>query len=212
MYELRLRAPAAAMAIPALAARIMALHKTDSDEIKSEAKEDKEADPAFHPYEYDTVWRVTFESAAVISLSGDTFADTGGAHPNEGYQTLVWDKQANRALALTDLFAPGDAKFALSAIANAATNTWNRIYQKRTGQAPGPDADEAKQGIGPDPAELKAWALTYAKGQTRANGILLLYGAGEVWPHVLGDFRVPVSAAVFSRYLSPRWQQTFVGK
>jgi hypothetical protein len=38
----------------------------------------------------------------------------------------------------------------------------------------------AGQGIGADPDKLKSYALTYAKGQTRANGIVLLYGAGEV--------------------------------
>ena len=45
-----------------------------------------------------------------LKLSGDTFADTGGAHPNNGFQTLVWDKTANRAVAITDLFAPDLAK------------------------------------------------------------------------------------------------------
>lgn len=212
LYELRLRAPAAAMAIPALRDRIMALHKRDADELKSEAKEDKESDPAFHPYDVDTVWRVSFENDAVISLSADTFADTGGAHPNDGFQTLVWDKKANRAVALPDLFAPGKSQAALAAIADAATKIWNSIYRQRTGQEPGPDADQATQGIGPDAEKLKAWALTYAKGQTRANGIVLLYGAGQVWPHVLGDFRVSVPAAVFSRYLSGQWQLIFVGK
>jgi hypothetical protein len=67
----------------------------------------------------------------------------------------------------------------------------------------------AGQGIGADPDKLKSYALTYAKGQTRANGIVLLYGAGEVWPHVLGDFRLAVPAAVFSKYLAPQWKLVF---
>jgi hypothetical protein len=209
LYELRLRVPAAAMAIPALRERIMALHKTDADRTRSDAKEDKESDPGFRPYDVETTWRVTFENGTVISLSGDTFADTGGAHPNDGFQTLVWDKTANRAVAITDLFAPDLAKPALAAISDAAARNWSRIYRQRTGREPGPDADQATDGIGPDAEKLKSYALTYEIGQTRANGIVLLYGAGQVWPHVLGDFRVPVSAAVFSRYLSARWQPVF---
>jgi hypothetical protein len=51
--------------------------------------------------------------------------------------------------------------------------------------------------------------LTYAKGQTAANGIVLLYGAGQVWPHVLGDFRLAVPAAVFTKYLAPQWKDVF---
>jgi hypothetical protein len=209
LYELRLRVPAAAMAIPALRDRIMALHKTDADQTRSDAKEDKDSDPVFHPYDVETTWRVTFESSAVISLSGSTFADTGGAHPNSGFQTLVWDKNANRAVAITDLFAPAQVKPALAAIADAATRSWTRIYRQRTGREPGPDADQARDGIGPEAKKLETYALTYEKGQTHASGIVLLYGAGQVWPHVLGDFRVPVPAAIFSRYLYARWQPTF---
>jgi hypothetical protein len=209
LYELRLRIPAAAMAIPALRDKIMALHKADADQTKHDAKDDKDSDPGFHPYDVETTWRVTFENNTIISLSGNTFADTGGAHPNDGYQTLVWDKRAGRAVAIADLFVPAQAKPALAAIADAATQSWIRIYRQRTGRMPGPDADQAKDGIGSDPEKLKTYALTYEKGQTFANGIVLLYGAGQVWPHVLGDFRVPVSAAIFSRYLSARWLPLF---
>jgi hypothetical protein len=46
-------------------------------------------------------------------------------------------------------------------------------------------------------------------GQTAANGLVLLYGAGQVWPHVLGDFRLAVPAAVFTKYLAPQWKDVF---
>jgi hypothetical protein len=209
LYEMRLRVPAAAIAIPALRDRILALNKADARELKSDAQDGKDSDPGFHPYDMETVWRVSFESSAVISLSADTNADTGGAHPNEGFQTLTWDKAANRAVALADLFPANDAKPALAAIAAAAAKNWSATYAKRTGQESGPDADEANQGIGPEPEKLKTWALIHEKGQAQANGIVLLYGAGQVWPHVLGDFRVPVSARVFSRYLSAKWKPVF---
>ena len=209
LYTLRLRVPESAMAIPALRDRILALYKADAQQTKYDAKEDKDADPAFHPYDVEITWRVTFQNEALISLSGDTYADTGGAHPNEGFQTLLWDKKAARAIALSDLFAPGQAKPALAAIADAAARSWNRIYAQRSGEEPGADSDEAKMGIGPDAQKLKTAALTYIKGHERANGIVLLYGAGQVWPHVLGDFRLSVPAAVFSRYLAARWRPLF---
>src|ERR1700749_3740760 len=78
LYELRLRAPAVAMAIPPLRDRILALYKTDADETKSQARDDKADNPSFHPYDVQTTWRVTFESDAVLSLSGEIYADTGG--------------------------------------------------------------------------------------------------------------------------------------
>ncbi len=76
-------------------------------------------------------------------------------------------------------------------------------------QKPGPNADAAKDGIGPDAEKRKTYARTYAKGQVTANGIVLLYGAGQVWPHVLGDFRLSVPAAVFAKYLAPQWKTLF---
>jgi hypothetical protein len=40
--------------------------------------------------------------------------------------------------------------------------------------------------------------------------MVLLYGAGQAWPHVLGDFRLAVPAAVFSKYLLPQWKEVFI--
>jgi hypothetical protein len=209
LYELHLRVPATAMTIAPLKNNILALYKADADQAKSDAREDKQDNPSFHPYSIDTIWRVTFESGAVLSLSAETNADTGGAHPNQGFQTLVWDKKANRAVPIAALFAPDQANAALAAIADSVTKAWARSYTQRSGQQPGPDANVAKDGIGADPEKLKNYALTYAKGQTTANGIVLLYGAGQVWPHVLGDFRLAVPASVFAKYLAGPWKAVF---
>ena len=209
LYELRLRVPAAAMDIAPLKDRILALYKADADQARGDAKDDKVGNPDFHPYDIDSNWRVTYESDAVLSLSAEIDADTGGAHPNQGFETIVWDKKAARAIPIDALFAPDQAKAALAAIADAASKTWAKTYTQRSGQKPGPDADMAKDGIGADAEKLGTYALTYAKGQTNANGIVLLYGAGQVWPHVLGDFRLSVPAAVFAKYLAPQWKAVF---
>jgi peptidoglycan-N-acetylmuramic acid deacetylase PdaC-like protein len=209
LCELHLRVPAAAMTIAALKDNILALHKADADQANRDAKEDKEGNPSFRPYTIDTIWRVTFESDVVLSLSAETNADTGGAHPNGAFQTLVWDKQAGRVVPIDALLQPDQIKAALTAIADAASKAWTKTYIQRSGQIPGPDADVAEAGIGADAEKLKTYALTYAKGEVTANGIVLLYGAGQVWPHVLGDFRLAVPAAVFTKYLKPQWKAVF---
>src|SRR5262245_3011425 len=81
LVELHLRVPANAMAIAPLKNQILALFKSDADQAKADAKEDKDGNPSFHPYSIDTVWRLTFENESVVSLSAETIADTGGAHP-----------------------------------------------------------------------------------------------------------------------------------
>jgi hypothetical protein len=214
LVELHLRVPESAMAIAPLKDRIQALYKAEADEVKADAKEESDGNPSFHPFSVDTIWRLTFESETVMSLSGETNADMGAAHPVQGFKTIVWDKKAGRAVPIEALFAPDQVKPALQAIADAAAKAWTRIYILRADQKPGPDTDQAKAGISADPDKLKTYALTYAKGQTKgqtsANGIVLLFGAGEVWPEVLGDFRLAVPAAVFAKYLAPRWREVFV--
>src|ERR1700743_3611801 len=71
LYELRLRIPATAMTIAPLKAKILALYKTDADQAKSDAREDRECNPSFHPYRVDTVWGVSFENGGCLRLSAD---------------------------------------------------------------------------------------------------------------------------------------------
>jgi hypothetical protein len=209
LYEIHLRVPAAAMAIAPLKDRILALYKADAGQARHDAKDDKEGNPGFRPYNIDIAWRVTFESDAVLSLSAETGSDIGAAHPGDAFQALVWDKKANHAVPIDALFQPDQTGAALTAIADAAGKAWSRTYTQRSGQKPGPDADNAGDGIGADAEKLKTYALTHAKGETVANGIALLFGAGQVWPHVLGDFRLAVPAAVFAKYLRPQWKAVF---
>ncbi len=199
MFETRLRVPEAAMAIPAVKDAVFADYRQGLAAFKKDA---------LIPHVYDQHWRLTFEDRRLISLSAEVFWDGGGAHPNSEYRFLVWDKQAGHALTLGGLFKPGEAAAAEKAIASAAVASWVKIYRARDGGPPQPDwADMAREGI--KAASLKTYVLTYAAGQSKANGILLLYGAGEIWPHVLGDFRVPVAAGVFAAYLKPEWRREF---
>lgn len=207
-YTLHLRIPQSAITITPLKTEIFARWKRDSNDIKQEAKEESDVQiPDFHPFDLDTNWRVTLESPTAISLSADSFIDEDGAHPNGAFDTIVWDKVANRVVPFEALFDHAHAKAAFEAIAASATKIWTKEMTVRAGEAP--FADEAGQGIGADPAKLGHYALIYAKGETKANGIVLLYGAGEIWPHAAGDFRLVIPESVFRAYLTPRWRAEF---
>jgi len=207
-YEIRLRVPAAAMAVAPLKAEIFRRWKKDSGDLTSLAIEDKKNVPEyFHGYTLDTQWRVTFESADVLSVSGYSFIDQGGAHPNAGFDSIVWDKTAGRAVALDDLFVKGQGPAAIAAIAASARATFIAWANKQGDQPIDPAM--ADEGIGKDSAHLGHYALTHDKGVAKANGIVLLYGAGEAWAHVLGDVKLAVPASVFRKYLTPRWTAEF---
>lgn len=212
-YILRLRVPAAAMAIAPVKREIFARWDKASAALKQEALEAKKERPQyFHPHALDTHWRLSFDSTRIISLSAETYWDGGGAHPNTSFASLVWDKGTSKPVPINALFAKGKSKAGLQAVAQYAMRAWQKIYTKRSGQRPDANMQEmAKDGIQPDAQHLATYVLTHAKGETRANGILLLYGAGEVWPHVVGNFLIPVPARVFARDLAPAWKATFKG-
>jgi hypothetical protein len=208
-YEVSLTIPEAPAAIPALKAEILRRFLAASKSFKADAIGDrKEEGPQdFHRYLFDSEWRVTFDSPRVISVSDLCVIDENGAHPTNVYDTIVWDKQAARAVALPDLFVRADLRAALNAIAEHAKASLRKKFPHEEGQPA--DYDPVEGNIAADPAKLGQYALTYAKGQTKANGIVLLWGAGAPWPNVMSDIKLSIPVAVFRKYLAPRWAAEF---
>ncbi len=207
-YEIRLRIAEPAMAIPRLRDEIVTRFKKETAEIKKDSTSDlKEVPEYFHPYSFDADWRVTFENDHIISLSTNTFIDQNGAHPNGEFDSIVWDKRTSRVVPFHELFAPGRASTAFKAIAEAARKAWKKSVVEKAGADA--DTSDMDQGIGADENHLGHYALTYVKGDTKANGIVLLYGPGEVWAHVLGDFRLSIPVSVFRDDLTPEWRAEF---
>lgn len=207
-YDIRLRVPAAALVVAPLKAEIFRRWAKDSRELTTQAVDDKKSLPQFfHGYTLDTQWRVTFESADVLSVSGYSFIDEGGAHPNAAFDSIVWDKKAGQAVPLDDLFVKGQAPAAIAAIAASARTTFI-AWANKQGDEP-IDPSMADEGIGKDSTHLGHYALTHDAGVTKANGIVLLYGAGEDWAHVMGDVKLAVPVSVFRQYLTPRWAAEF---
>jgi hypothetical protein len=207
-YELSLTIPESAAAIPALKGEILRRLETAAKIVKDNAAEDKESDPQnFHPYSFHSEWRVTFDSPRVISLSASNDTYNGGAHPSDDYDTIVWDKTAGTAVALPELFVKADVAAALRGIAEHAKASFRKKFPHEEGQPA--DFDPVDGNIAADPEKLGHYALTYAKGETKANGIVLLWGAGAPWPNVMGDIKLSVPTVVFRKYLAPQWAAEF---
>jgi hypothetical protein len=173
--------------------------------IRDNAREAKD-EPDFRPFELDVTWRVTFESPRLLSLSGLRYFEQGGAHPNGAYDSIVWDKPAGRAVPLADLFAPAKRAAALKAIAASAKAGFRKKYPP-DGEPDGFDPVSGE--IAADPGKLGHYALTYAAGETKANGLVLLWGQGEAWPNVIGEVRLSVPVSVFRAWLAPQWAGEF---
>lgn len=58
----------------------------------------------FRRHETLTSWTLAADAPRLLALSGETYANTGGAHGNTGYAVKIWDKTTKRALTIDQLF------------------------------------------------------------------------------------------------------------
>ncbi|WP_294246535.1 DUF4163 domain-containing protein [uncultured Sphingomonas sp.] len=96
-------------AYPAAAGRIAGLKAwLDADRSRIQAKaardgvaarrEARQSGYPYHRYSFDKTWKVVTDTPRFLSLSGDSYDFTGGAHGSPASHGLVWDKAAGRRL------------------------------------------------------------------------------------------------------------------
>lgn len=107
-----------AAAIPKLDARFRADARTSRQRALNAAREDRAARAAgvpFSAHALDKSWTVAGDAAGLLSLRGEAYAYTGGAHGNSGFEAILWDRKAGRDIALWRLFRDEAAARALLA-------------------------------------------------------------------------------------------------
>lgn len=107
-YSFSYSYPAAAGAIPGVRAILekdLAARRAELAQWAAEGRQaSKDNGFPFSPYDYAKGWDVVTDLPAFLSLSAGYNTYTGGAHPNRGYDALLWDKRAGRERQPTDLF------------------------------------------------------------------------------------------------------------
>lgn len=107
-YSFSYSYPAAAAAIPALKAQLDAERAKAQREIAEYAaegaQEAKSDGREFNAYDRSVDWTVVATVPGWLSLSGNFYEFTGGAHGNSGSMRMLWDKAAGRARDPVDLF------------------------------------------------------------------------------------------------------------
>src|SRR5262249_54225394 len=78
-------------------------------QAREQQAESKKSDFPFHALGNWVNWQVVTDLPGWLSLSADVSTDEGGAHPNHGFDTILWDKHANVRRAPVDLFTSKQA-------------------------------------------------------------------------------------------------------
>jgi hypothetical protein len=159
----------------------------------------------FHPYESQTEWKVVTDLPGWLSLSGQVYAYTGGAHGNTGFQTLLWDKRAHMRREPVSLF-PSPAAFA-AAVKAPFCAALEVERKKKRGTTWTNDIPEFDQCI--DPVKDATVILGSGDGQhfTRIGFLIDPYAAG---PYAEGSYEVtvPVTPALLQA-VKPAFRAAF---
>ncbi len=204
--------PAAAAAIPALRdwleadlARTRAGLASDAAEARKDAK--AEGFP-FNAYTASSEWQVVADLPGWLSLSTLVGSYTGGAHPNYGYDTILWDKTAGQKRTATELFT---SKAALKAVVLKAfcAQLQHERAKKRAGEDMGNPDGEFNKCI--DPTEQTV--ILGSKGHQGFDRIGFLISPYAAGPYAEGSYEVtlPVTAAVIGA-VRPEYKAAFVAQ
>jgi len=203
--------PASAGAVPALRALLDADIAKQKKDLRVQAigmrKEARESGFPFRPPGYWAAWQTVTDLPGWLSLSAEVSTYEGGAHPNHGFDTILWDRQAGRRRDPVDLFSSGTA---LSAAIRAS---FCRALDAQRREKRGGDG-RLDGGIGEfdaciDPLENGTLILGSSGGQAfdRLGILVPPYNAG---PYAEGSYEVtlPVTGAVM-RAVRPEFRAAF---
>lgn len=212
LYEFDYSYPLAAATIPDLHDWLEADLARTRAALVSDAKDGREDAKAggypFNAYTASSQWRVVTDLPGWLSLSTLVGSYTGGAHPNYGFDTILWDKAANQKRTATDLFT---SKAALKeAVLKAfCAELQRQRARKRKGEKLGDPEDEFNKCIDPTEQTVILGSKGH-KGFDRIGFLISPYAAG---PYVEGSYEVtlPVTAAVVSA-AKPEYKAAFVAQ
>jgi hypothetical protein len=172
--------------------------KREAAETWARERAESGEDPPRHSYEKS--WNVAGTSARLLSLSAAKRTYTGGAHEGMAYDSLIWDRKADRGLTLPALFTRPAA--AMAALQKAYCGQLQADQRERRGE----DFAEAEFRCPPI-----ADAPVALIGEGRISGFEVLlhpYAAGS-WAEGPYEVEVRFTPAML-RLVRPEFRAAFV--
>ena len=208
LYEFDYSYPAEAGRIPALKAWLDAERAKARAQLIEDATsgraEAKQSGFEYHAYAQGRAWEIVAETPRFLSLSAQIYDYTGGAHPNHGYDSLLFDKQAGTRFAPLALFASPAALDAVIQCPFCAMLDKER--SKRREQPVVSDGSLFNDCIKPSEQTV---ILGSSTGQA-FDKIGILIGPYAAGSYAEGDyeFTLPVTAALL-RAVKPEYRDAF---
>lgn len=209
LYEFAYEYPDQAGAIPGLRARLDAkldeTRKALIAESRDDRREAKKNDFPYHAHSSQTSWKVVTDLPGWLSLSSEFYVFSGGAHGMSGFDSLLWDKQADAARKPETLFTSEAAL--RSAIRRPFCSALDREREKRRGVPVQRGSDDMFSDC-IDPLESTV-ILGSSNGKT-FDRLGILVGPYAAGPYAEGTYEItlPVTSAVLGT-VKPAYKDSF---
>lgn len=135
----------------------------------------------FNSYSSETAWEVVADLPGWLSLSADLSSYSGGAHPNYGFDTIVWNKQEATAMEPIAFFTSAQALD--EALGPQLCEALNAQRAERRGQ---PVEEEEEEGEDPFEACVKPDETNVLLGST--NGETFNRIGIQIAPYIAGPY------------------------
>ena len=201
-----------ALSLPAEVANYPALHTMLYDRevaglrtFAAKAEADRKASDGkypWRPYNRQSQWFLAADAAPLVALRALWFEDTGGAHPNHGGASLLWDAAANREIQPKALFRP-DAD--MTALDKAICDAVAQAKTRREGATPLNDMFSCPKWS--QTVLVPAPSVTPGK----IGGLTAIIDPYVVGPYSEGDYEVTVPVSAFQDLLAPAYAGAFGG-
>jgi uncharacterized protein YecT (DUF1311 family) len=153
------------------------------------------ADMPARGFEYSLQMRIVYASPKLVSVHGEFYADSGGAHPNSGTQDINFDPVGGRLFALSDIL-DAEAQKKVTGHCLAEVKKQKTAVQKEWGEADPLPTDP--KDVAEATADFKHWSFA-------PDGATVSYDAYAVGSYAEGRFECQLPYA----FLRPLARPTF---
>ncbi|WP_376707548.1 DUF3298 and DUF4163 domain-containing protein [Bradyrhizobium glycinis] len=198
----------------ALAADCLAEGRKWLDKNAAEAAAARKADPQFFKesgWDFERKYEIRSVVAdRYVSILRNDHMNTGGAHPNSGVNTILWDKADNKRISIRPFFAEtADNGATMKAMVKAIIASLKAEKKKR--EAGETATDEWFKGVAPSLLKIGAVTLAPSTEAGKSSGLTLHYPPYAVGPYAEGEYVAFVPWETLKPYLTAEGARIFGG-
>ena len=215
LYTFAYSYPAAAGAIPALAARLdkdaADARATLIEESESDREQARANDYPYRAHSFSEEWKVVADLPRYLSLTGDFATYTGGAHGMYGRETLVWDRETDKGVSGAEMFQSPAALD--DALGQKLCDALNAERAERRGEPVPANPGENDFGFNECQKVEDATVIVGSSNGETFDRIGVWFGPYVAGPYAEGAYELdfPVDAAVLEA-VKPEYREAFSAK